>query len=162
MKCRNGAAWTGKPKFYNGTAWVDLFSTAGNVVTITGGTNTAFSFGSNSRAEVRFMTTGFVNFRDNGSTNTNVNTTTDWVIPRTNMTLFRVRHTNVTGDTGFATAAGAINVFISLGTITRSYYVDDATIFAGGHSATYTIQIDDGTTVQDTAFYTLTADREDF
>lgn len=162
MKCRNGAAWTAKPKFYNGTAWVDLFTTAGNVVTITGGTETAFRFGANARAEVRFMTTGFVNFRRNGTTNNNVNTTTDWIIPRTNMTLFRVRHTAVTGDTGSATAAGAINVFISLGTVNRSYYVEDSTPTAGGRQAIFTIQIDDGTTVQDTAFYTMDADREDF
>jgi hypothetical protein len=59
----------------------------------------------------------------------------------------------------FVTAA--VNVWSAL---TSQYEIQqfDSSPTAGGQSTTATIEIDDGTTLQDSAAYTVAADREDF
>ena len=95
-----------------------------------------------------------------------INSGTDWIIPNGSAPgSYRVRHSAESGDTGGPwTPAGVINTFLAL-TSDRAYCVTDTTTGAGGQSVSYTIDIDDGSTIQDSSSalgMTLTADREDF
>ena len=134
---------------------------AADVVTLSGGTNTAFSFGSNALAYHLANSDGTFDQKDNFAASQQINATTDWVIPNSSAPgTYRIRHTSLSGDTASFTPAGAINVYLGL-TSTRSWLVTDTSPGFANKSCTYTLEIDDGTTSQDTGSYTLTADRED-
>ena len=133
------------------------------VVTLSGDTNSAFNFGANAVAFHFVVNDGTFDEKDNTSANVQIHSATDWIIPNGSAPgSYRVRHTSESGDTGSPwVPAGTINVYLPL-TVTRGYKVTDTTPTFGGKSVTYTLQIDDGVTSQDTGSYTLTADREDF
>jgi hypothetical protein len=134
------------------------------VVTVSGESISAFNFGATATAGVYFYTSstyqGDVRKRANNAY-TLIDNTTDWIRPETEAPgSYRIRYQSMTGDTGFVT-----NSILATydGIINGDYiYVVDNTIVFGGHSVTFTIEIDDGTTLQDSGSYTLTADREDF
>jgi hypothetical protein len=137
---------------------------SGGTVTLTGDGNTAFAFGEDSNAYHIANSDGTFDEKDNNSSNTQIHSSTDWIIPNASAPgSYRIRHTTNTGDTGASWwfPAGLINTYLAL-TSNRTYRVRDNTVSAGGKSVTYTLEIDDGSVSQDTGSYTLTADREDF
>ena len=106
---------------------------------------------------------GTKDFKDNTDASTQVNATTDWVIPNSAAPgSYRIRHTSATGDTADFTPAGTINSWLAL-TSNALYDVLDTTITATVKSVDFDIEIDDGGgTALSSASNTLTADREDF
>jgi hypothetical protein len=136
----------------------------GTTVTVSGETVNAFNFGTTATAGVIFYTSGTyqgdVRKKENGNY-WQIDTATDWIRPVTEAPgSYRIRYSSMTGDTGFMN-----------NTITSTYdgiangdYIEvvDNTVFFGGHSLDFTIEIDDGTTLQDSGTYSLNADREDF
>ena len=131
------------------------------VVTLTNDSNTAFNFGADALAYHIAGADGKMYEKDNAVANQQINSGTDWIIPNASAPgTYRIRHTSVSGDTADFTPAGTINVYLAL-TAARNYLVTDTTTGTANKSCTYTLQIDDGTTSQDTGSFTLIADRED-
>ena len=132
------------------------------VVTLSGHFNPSFSFGSNCYAYHIAGADGKFYQKDNSAAAIQVNTGSDWIIPNSAAPgSYRIRHTSATGDTADFTPAGTINNYLSL-TSAATYELVDTTVGPTTKSITYTLEIDDGTTSQDTGSYSLTADREDF
>ena len=133
----------------------------GEVVTLSGATVSAFSFMSQATAECFFQTSGIVQRRLNGGSLFQLSPSTDWIIPNGAAPgTYRCRHINRTGDAyNFVTAA--VNVWSALTSQYEIQQIDNSPT-AGGQSTTATIEIDDGTTLQDSASYNVNADREDF
>lgn len=143
-------------------AWGD--AGGGDVITLSGETSTAFSFGSNATAYLRLKNNGNVYKQQNASSEVQVDTATDWVRPASSAPgSYRVMFDNETGDTTtFFVTWGTSGTYYAL-TSTRQMYVYDNTATAGGKSVTCDWHIDDGTTVlEENVSYTMTADREDF
>lgn len=139
-----------------------IYLGAGDIVTITNATVTAFGFQNNAVANLRATTTGFVQ-QDTGSGYNNINSTTDWIIPRDNLPDgYRGYHTGALGDIGDFTAPTSENTPLSLDTNTLTYTLIDSTPTAGQKEVIFTFHIDDGVQLQDSATWTLRADREDF
>lgn len=141
-----------------------IYLGAGDIVTVTNATATAFGFQVNAVASLRATTSGFVQ-RDTGggSGYQNINATTDWIIPRDSLPDgYRGYHTGALGDIGDFTAPTSENTPLSLDTNTLTYTLIDDTPTAGQKMVIFTFNIDDGVQLQDSATWTLQADREDF
>lgn len=142
-----------------GGVWKTVWQ--GILVTLTDASNSAFKFGSNATAYFYWNSDGTVDSKDNTSPNQQVHAGTDWVIPNSAAPgAYRGKRSALTGDTAFFVASMGTS-YAAL-TSNKYCYVYDSTVFSGGKSCTFTVHIDDGTTEQDTASYTLSADREDF
>ncbi len=138
----------------------------GDVVTVTDNSNNAFNFMADANAEFLWLADGTLDIRDNFGSPVQVNPSTDWIIPNGSAPgTYRIRHSAENGDTGSDWfPAGLINTFIAL-TSTRVYRVRDQSTTFGGNQVDFTIDIDDGTTIQDSSSalgMALIADREDF
>lgn len=138
------------------------------VVTVSGETVSAFSFGSTATAGVYFYEDGDASGREGtvrrlqNTAYSQIDVATDWIRPTdAATTTYRIYRNTWTGDTGDAvfnitTSPSAINA-------DRFIYVFDNTVTAGGKTVNGNISIDDGTAgALDTGAYILTADREDF
>ena len=139
---------------------------AADVVTVTDDTNNAFNFMADATARHIWNSDGTLDEEDNLGTPVQINSGTDWIIPNGSAPgSYRIRHSAESGDTGGPwTPAGVINTFLAL-TSSRAYRVVDTTTGFGGQTVNYTIDIDDGVTIQDSSSalgMTLSADREDF
>jgi hypothetical protein len=132
---------------------------AAAVVTIGNKTVNAFKFAANATAYIWFNSDGTTDTQQNTSSPVQYNASTDWIIPNEDGgSPYRTKYSSMTGDTG--DYVGSIStVYSSLAT--NKYFAERRTT-AGQSSVTFTAHIDDGTTEQDTATFTLTADREDF
>ena len=138
--------------------WAD--SDAAGVVTLSGGSNTAFRFGADALAYFYLNADGTVDSQDNADAPIQVSPTTDWVIPNSAAPgSYRGKHSSITGDT--TRDGGTLSATYAALTTTKYWYVTD-TDAGGPYSITFTMHIDDGTTEQDTGSYTLTATRENF
>lgn len=137
---------------------------SGAVVTVSGATISTTNFQADSIAGVYFYGSGsFIGDtrQRKNATYTQINSGTDWLRPELDAPGdYRIRRQSTTGDTGFMTAT--ITTSYDGIAATDSVYVTDTTAGFGGKSITFTIEIDDGTTLQDSGSYTCTADREDF
>ena len=131
----------------------------GDVITLTDNSNTAFNFSATAIAFIWLNSDGTVDEQDNSSSKVQVNASTDWVIPNGSAPgSYRAKHSSMTGDTG--NYVGSLSSVYSVLTSDK-YYAVNATV-AGTKSITFTAHIDDTSTEQDTATFTLTATREDF
>ena len=134
----------------------------GGVVTLSGETVFAFSFGSQATAEIYLQTDGTVDRRVNFGSFVQVDSGTDWVIPNGDAPgSFRGRFTNLTGDAlNFSSAT--VNTYRAFTIGNYLCRQIDNSPFAGGQTSNFTLEIDDGAVSQDTGAYVLDADREDF
>ena len=140
--------------------WAD--AGASGTVTLTNASNSAFSFGSDAYAYFFWNTDGTVDQKDNNAAAQQINSGTDWIIPNTAASSsYRIKYSSLTGDTGFFGVGGNLSTSYTAMSVNNSAFVYDTTIGFANKSCTFTIHIDDGTTEQDTASYTLTANRED-
>jgi len=134
----------------------------GDVINLDGHTNTAFNFGANAIAYFRIAADGNMYQQDNAAGFTQIDSTADWIVPEASAPgSYRCMFDNLTGDTTFRVGWGFASTWYAL-TSNRDMYVYDNTTGPGGKSITMDYAIDDGTTEQASASYTLTADREDF
>lgn len=134
----------------------------GGVVNLDGHNVFAFSFMSQATAEIFLQTDGTVDQRINFSIFSQIDASTDWVIPNGDSPgTFRARFRNLTGD-ALAFSSASVNTYRAF---TLGNYVIrqlDNTPFAGGTDTTVILEIDDGAVAQDNGSYRLQADREDF
>ena len=135
---------------------------SGDVVNLDGHINAAFRFGANALAYFKVDGDGNMYQKDNVGSYTQIDSTADWVRPTTSAPgSYRVMFDNLTGDTAFRVGWGFASTYYAL-TTDREMYVFDNTTSGGGKTITMDYNIDDGTTEQASASYTLSADREDF
>ena len=133
----------------------------GDVVTLTGDSNSAFNFGADATAYHYANSDGTFDERDNNSTPIQIHSSTDWIIPNGSAPgSYGIRYQNMTGDTG--DYVGSITTTYAALTANRYAAVRDTTTGFGGKSIDYDLEIDDGSVSQDTGAYSLDADREDF
>lgn len=91
-----------------------------------------------------------------------IDSSTDWIRPTASSPgSYRVRYTSLTGDALFSATASE-NTWHSMSS--GDYILVQREITNGNavNSSTFTIEIDDGTTLQDSASYTLRAEVTDF
>lgn len=137
-------------------------SSGGDTVTLSGETVTAFNFGANATAHFKVDNDGNMYERTNSGSWSQIDSSTDWVRPTSSAPgSYRTMYDSETGDTGFLVAWGFSGTYYAVST-DREMYTYDNTSVAGGKSVTCDFHIDDGSTEQATASYTMTADREDF
>lgn len=136
---------------------------ADDVVTLSGGSVTAFNFGATATAYFWYNQDGTVDTKKNSNPVVQVNASTDWVIPNgSGPGAYRCKYSGMTGDTG--DYVGNLSTSYSAISLGNKYLAVRDTTPTGGNakSITATTHIDDGSVEQDTGSYTLTADREDF
>ena len=135
---------------------------ASDTVTLSGENSIAFKFNANATAYLKVDNDGNMYKKANAAAYSQIDASTDWVRPTSSAPgSYRTMYDSATGDTSYLTAWGTSGTYYAL-TSDREMSVYDDTSAGGGQSVTCDFHIDDGTTEQATASYTLTADREDF
>ena len=137
---------------------------AGDVITLTGTTVFAFSFGSNATAQLFVNQDGTVDQRINNGSFTQIFASTDWVIPNGSAPgTYQTRYTNRTGDTLDAPTSALEDTWRALSLGNFSLSLVDSTPLAGGQAANFDIEIRLGTgSALASTSHGLDADREDF
>lgn len=159
-----GGAWKAPDYVHIKVAGVWKQVWANIVVTLSGETVDAFSFGSDAKAEIIVDNDGKVYKRTNNGSKVQIDTGTDWIRPVSAAPDdYECRYTGLTGDALDAATSAAQNTWRAL--TTDYFFVQtDSTTGAGGKSSTFTIEIRKGSSGSAiaSASFTLTADREDF
>lgn len=107
-------------------------------------------------AGVRFQTDGTLD-RVQGATPTQINSTTDWVIPNNAAGTFHVKATEVSWG-GAGTRVGTMGSWVELGTIVRNWYLFyDGAVSNEQWVIDIEISDDGGTTTIDTGRFTMNA-----
>lgn len=163
FKQYRGSVWEERPAIYDGSDWVGLYDKVPEVVTLSGGTNTANAFNAQARAEIQWQVNGNVYYEDNSGPDIQVNTATDWVRPTTYANQYQIRYTHSGAPiTQFGATAGN-GVWWPLSNGTFFIWVVTTGTGFDTKSETVTIEIRKGTgPVLASALYTVIADREDF
>ena len=133
-----------------------------DIITVSGDTLSAGNTDADSTQSLRFVDDGDVREKKNSGSYDLISETTDWLRPSSSAPgLYEVRFTSISGDTGDFSATTSVNTWHDFSSGSWTGTVTDSTIFFGGKSVTFTIEIRlDGGSVLDSAAYTLTADRE--
>ena len=133
-------------------------------VTVSGGSFTANNSGAIATMYLKIDNDGKMYKKVNNGNYSQISSSTDWIRPASSAPgAFEVRFTNKSGDTLTVTGATAENTWFTMSTSDFILFVSDNSVNVGGDSATFTIEIRDGSSgsALDTGNYTLTADRED-
>lgn len=133
-----------------------------DVVTLSGEVSQAFNFGADARAEIKIDNDGLAYKRSNGGTWNQIDGSADWIRPTNSAgSPYRCRYTNLVGDALDGATSQAEDTWMS--TVNDFFFVAiDTSPTLGGKDSDFDIEVDDGTTLQDSGAYTLQADREDF
>jgi len=138
------------------------FGAGGAVVTVSGGTINAFAFMSQATADLWLEIDGTVTRALNFGVRTQLVPATNWVRPvSASPGSYRCRFTNLAGD-ALNLSSQTENTWrnVSIGDY-QWRQIDNSPTF-GGQTSTFTVEVDDGSTLQDDGIYQLSADREDF
>lgn len=147
----------GKTYARKDAAWIAIVTT--DVVTITGGTlSTAERAGSIAIKDLKFDQDGNVYEKSTPGSYTQVEASTDWVVPETDALAFQVRYTNPSGS---VTSSGTEDVWHLLSAGDFVMTVADNSPGDGTTDGTFTIEVRlfNGGAVLDAGTYTLKADR---
>lgn len=133
-------------------------------LSLSGGTYQAYNFAADARLDIRVDDNGNMHRRSNSGSWVQIETSTGWCRPTTEAPgAYEVRYTNATGDTGDLTATSAEDTWYALSSGDWAIWIDDSTTAPGGNTATFDIEIRNGSSggADVSAQYTIGADRED-
>ena len=133
-----------------------------DLVTLSGHSNSAFNIGADAIAQFKLDNDGKMYERDNGGAWSQIDSAADWIRPTSSAgSPYRSRYTNHTGDALDGNTSQSEDTW--QGTATDFIFsITDSTPLAPTKTGNFDIEVDDGTTLQDSGAYTLHADREDF